>query len=454
MNYKTLNPFTRVLIKEYEPISDKELEEALKKAEQAFPDWSGLPLKRRLEVISQAAELLRKNPDFHARIISLEMGKPIKQSKAEVEKCAWLCDYFIENSARFLEAETRSSTAGKSLLLFQPLGVIYAVMPWNFPYWQVFRFLVPNLVAGNTGILKHASHVPACGEAIDILIRNAGGREGVFQNLFVNYEQSDRIIGHPAVKGVTLTGSNPAGYHVAEIAGKEGKKTVLELGGSDPFIVFEDAHLDEAVKTGIIARFQNTGQSCIAAKRFFIQDKVFNAYVEKFAEQASKQKAGDPVDEHTEIGPMARKDLLEELERQVHRMLNSGARLVSGGKRIWKDKLFYEPTILEARNLSDEVYREEIFGPVAVCTPFKDEKEVVQLANGTPFGLGANVWSGDEARAMRVAGSLQAGTVAINGMVKSEPNMPFGGVKASGYGRELCEYGMKEFLNIKSVNVF
>ena len=454
MAYKSVNPYTQKVLATYEVLQDKELIVKLEKAEQLFKDWSARPISERAAVLKSVAGMLDKQKSKHASIITAEMGKPISQSIAEIEKCAWLCQYYAEHAEHHLKPARMESTARESQVWFEPLGIIFAVMPWNFPYWQVFRYLAPNVMAGNTCLLKHASNVPQCADAMEKVFRQAGTPGGIFQNLFIGYSQSEIVIKHPRVAGVTLTGSNYAGYKIAEMAGKYGKKTVLELGGSDPFIVFENADLDKAVDTGIITRFQNTGQSCIAAKRFFIQDKIFEDFVKRLTDKAQKQKTGDPMDPETDIGPIARKDLLLELEEQINRMVKEGGKVITGGRRIYPDKLLLEPTVITDLPPWSPVNDEELFGPILPLFPFHDEEEAVHLANHNPFGLGANVWTSDPDQALRVAHQLETGTVAINGMVKSEPNLPFGGVKASGYGRELSVFGMREFVNIKTVNFF
>lgn len=454
MGYKSENPYTRKVLGTYKVLQDKELHFKLDKAEQLFLEWSARPIAERAALLVDIADLLDQQKSARAAIITAEMGKPISQSIAEVEKCAWLCRYYADHAENHLKPVSMESTARESQVWFEPLGIIFAVMPWNFPYWQVFRYLAPNIMAGNTCLLKHASNVPQCGDAMEKLFLHAGAPEGIFQNLFIDYPQSEVVIKHPRVAGVTLTGSNYAGYKIAELAGRHGKKTVLELGGSDPFIVFESADLEKAVETGIIARFQNTGQSCIAAKRFFVQDNIFEDFVDSLTDKVKKQKTGDPMDPETNIGPVAREDLLLELEDQITRIVREGGRVITGGNRIYPDKLLLKPTIITGLSPESPINDEELFGPVLPLFPFRDEQEVVDLANHNPFGLGANVWTSDPDQAHRVAHRLETGTVAINGMVKSEPNLPFGGVKASGYGRELSVFGIREFVNIKTVNFF
>jgi succinate-semialdehyde dehydrogenase/glutarate-semialdehyde dehydrogenase len=454
MAYESVNPYTKKVSKTYATLTDGELRDKLNNAELAFNRWSRTSLQERAGLLNKIASLLEKDKNLHAEIITTEMGKPIRQSIAEVEKCAWLCRYYAENAVKFLEPLRLKSTARLSEVWFEPTGIIFAVMPWNFPYWQVFRFIVPNLMAGNTGLLKHASNVPRCGIAIEDLIKQSGALDGVFMNLFIDYNQSQTIISHPAVQGVTLTGSNLAGYRIAELAGKFGKKSVLELGGSDPYIVFQSADLLKSSETAIMARFQNNGQSCISAKRLFIQEKIFDKFLELFREAVSDIKTGDPMDPETLVGPIAREDLLFELEEQLELILKSGGRIITGGKRISVESQILEPTIIIDLPKDSSVLNQELFGPIIPIFSFRSEEEAIQLANDTPYGLGASVWTGDEEQARRVASHLHTGMVSINNMVKSEPALPFGGVKASGYGRELSEFGIREFVNIKAVSFF
>lgn len=454
MSYQSINPFTGETFHSAATITDNELNSKLDKAGKAFRIWSNSDLGERASMLTRAAEILENDAEKHAGFMTSEMGKPISQSIAEVNKCAWLCRYFAENGEVFIQPQSMPSTAKESFVWFEPLGVIFAVMPWNFPYWQVFRFIVPNLAAGNTGLLKHASNVPLCAQAMEELFLDAGLPEGGFQNLYIDYSQTEKVVRYNAVQGATLTGSNYAGNKLAELAGKAGKKTVLELGGSDPYIIFDSADLDLAIKTGIMARFQNTGQSCIAAKRFFIQDTIYDQFLEGFTAAVKEQKCGDPMDPETVIGPVARKDLLAELEEQLDKMKRAGGKIITGGKRYKPGSLILEPTLITDLDHSAEIIQEELFGPVLPIFKFNDEETVIGLANDTPFGLGASVWTNDMDQAQRVAHGIQTGTVAINGMVKSEPGLPFGGVKASGYGRELSEIGLREFVNIKTVSYF
>jgi len=454
MTYQSVNPYTRQITELFRTITNKELTEILNKAELSFHKWSQTRFSERAQLLNNTAALLEKEKTKHAEIITSEMGKPIRQSVAEVEKCAWLCRYYAENGERYLQPLKIESTAKESQVWFEPTGIIFAVMPWNFPYWQVFRFIVPNLVAGNTGLLKHASNVPRCGIAIEDLFNRSGTADGIFMNLFIEYKQAETIISHPAVSGVTLTGSNSAGYKIAELAGKYGKKSVLELGGSDPYIVFESAALKKSAEMAIMARFQNNGQSCIAAKRFYIQDTVFDAFLDLFRENVLNIKTGDPMNPDTLIGPIAREDLLHELFGQIKEIEKSGGIIITGGKTIHPDSLVLEPTIIINLPANSKVLEQELFGPIIPVFKFHTEEEAIYSANDTPYGLGASVWTTDTEQASRVAARLKTGMVTINSMVKSEPALPFGGVKASGYGRELSEFGIREFVNIKTVSYY
>ncbi len=454
MRYQSVNPYTKEVSGTFQTLTAGELRDKLNTAEKAFEKWSRSSFPERTGLLNNTASLLEKEKLRHAEIITAEMGKPIRQSIAEVEKCAWLCRYYAENGEKLLEPLKLESTARLSEVWFEPTGIIFAVMPWNFPYWQVFRFIVPNMLAGNTGLLKHASNVPGCGMAIEDLLKRSGAPDGIFMNLFIDYKQSQIIISHPAIQGVTLTGSNYAGYRIAELAGKYGKKSVLELGGSDPYIVFQSADLQRASDTAIMARFQNNGQSCISAKRLFIQDKIFDKFLELFREAVLRIKTGDPMDPETLVGPVAREDLLSELEEQLESLIKSGGRILTGGKRISPDSRILEPTIIIDLPKDTRVLDQELFGPIIPVFSFSSEEEAIQLANDTPYGLGASVWTADEEQARRIASRLQTGMVSVNNMVKSEPALPFGGVKASGYGRELSEFGIREFVNIKVLSFF
>lgn len=384
-------------------------------------------------------------------MMTLEMGKLIKESQAEVEKCAWVCDYYADHAAGFLADESIATDAASSYVAYQPLGTVLAVMPWNFPLWQVFRFAVPALTGGNTGVLKHASNVPRCALAIEQVFHDAEIPDGVFRTLMISASQVAKVIADPRIHAVTLTGSEPAGKKVAACAGENLKKTVLELGGSDAFIILEDADLEEAVKNAVASRFLNAGQSCIAAKRFIVIDSVADEFVKRFRDAAEKLTMGDPLDESTTLAPMARVDLRDELHQQVDAGIRQGAVVVTGCESPAGPGAFYPPSILDHVQPGMTAYEEELFGPVASVIRATDEQDALRIANGSRYGLGGSVWTTNLKRGEALARRVQAGAVFVNGMVKSDPRLPFGGVKASGYGRELSHHGLHEFLNAKTV---
>jgi len=383
--------------------------------------------------------------------MTTEMGKPIKAAIGEAEKCAWVCRYYTENAHNHLADIVVETDAKKSFVRFQPIGPVLAVMPWNFPFWQVLRFAAPALMAGNVGLLKHASNVPQCALAIEDLFRRAGFPEGAFQTLLVGVEAVERILSDERVAAATLTGSEPAGSSVASIAGKHIKTTVLELGGSDPFIVMPSANFETAVTTAVKARTINNGQSCIAAKRFIVSAAIYDEFEKRFVEEMKALRVGDPLEESTEIGPLATPQIVKDLERQVNDAVAQGARILTGGKRLQRPGNYYEPTVLVGVNPSTKISCEEIFGPVAMLFRVTDIDEAIQLANSTTFGLGSAAWTNDAQEQERFINEVEAGTVFINGMVASDPRLPFGGIKHSGYGRELSEFGIREFVNTKTV---
>jgi acyl-CoA reductase-like NAD-dependent aldehyde dehydrogenase len=449
--FVSLNPTTEEVLATIQEDGPEEVEAALERAWRAYQEWRRLPLERRGELMRAAARRLRQERYRYARLITLEMGKPIVEAEAEVLKCAWNCDYFAEHAPRFLSPEEVESNASRSYVQFLPLGPVLAIMPWNFPFWQVFRAAAPALMAGNTLLLKHASNVPQCALAIEEALREAGFPEGVFQTLLVPAARVEGIIADERVRAVTLTGSDATGAKVAAAAGRYLKKTVLELGGSDPFIVLADADLEEAARVGARARNQNNGQSCIAAKRFIVEEAVAERFAELLVEAVKALRVGDPLDPSTHIGPLARADLRDELDRQVRRSLDMGARLLLGGHRLEGRGFFYAPTILADVTPEMPAFQEETFGPVAALVRARDAEEAVRLANMSPYGLGAALWTGDVERGQALAADIEAGNVFINGMVASDPRLPFGGVKRSGYGRELSAFGIREFVNIQTV---
>lgn len=451
MKYRTLNPATGKVVRTFPFQNWKETQAVLEKGRSAFADWKRTPLAERLRLLGALADCLRQRQSRYGELITLEMGKPVVQAETEIEKCARGCDYYIEHAGEGLQDRNIPSDASRSYVRYDPLGVILGVMPWNFPFWQVFRFAIPALMAGNVVILKHAPSVPGCALALVELFRNAGFPEGVLQSLFLSNKDAARLIESGFVQGVSLTGSDRAGSEVAAAAGKGLVKTVLELGGSDPFIVFEDADIAKAVSVGLRSRMLNTGQSCIAAKRFIVAEKIMPQVQETVVKGVEGLHVGDPMDRATDIGPLAREDLLENLVRQVDRSVADGAKLVFGGGKPAGKGFYYNPAVLIGVRPGVAAFEEEIFGPVVSLISFRTEDEAVALANQTRFGLGAALWTADLARAERLIPEIEAGSVFVNGMVKSDPRLPFGGIKRSGYGRELSFHGLHEFVNVKTV---
>jgi succinate-semialdehyde dehydrogenase/glutarate-semialdehyde dehydrogenase len=451
MAFSSLNPATGELLKEYPVWSATELEEALSAVASATPDWRATAMEERCALMLRAAEVLRTRRDELARIITLEMGKLFRESQGEVDKCAWVCDYYAENGPAFLADEIIATDASRSFVAYQPLGTVLAVMPWNFPFWQVLRFAAPALVAGNTAVLKHASNVPQCALAIESVFREAGFPENVFRTLMISASQVKGVIEDRRINAVTLTGSEPAGRQVAATAGAALKKSVLELGGSDAFMVLEDADLDWAVQQAVTSRYLNSGQSCIAAKRFIVLDAVADEFVARYKAAVEALLPGDPLEEATTLAPMARTDLRDELHRQVEESIALGATLVTGGRPLEGDGAFYAATIIDHVEPGQRAYSEELFGPVAIVIRARDEADALRIANDSEFGLGSSVWTADSSRGERIARQLAAGCSFVNGMVKSDPRLPFGGIKHSGYGRELAHHGIREFVNAKTI---
>jgi len=451
MAYESINPADGKTLKIFEVWDDRQIEPALEQAADAALQWSETPLSERCDGIRRVAKVLRSRTEDLARIMTLEMGKLIKESCAEVEKCAWACDYYAGHAAQFLADEPIATDAANSYVAYQPLGTVLAVMPWNFPLWQVFRFAVPALTGGNTGVLKHASNVPQCALAIEQVFRDAHLPEGVFRTLMISAKQVSKVIADPRIHAVTLTGSESAGKKVAACAGENLKKTVLELGGSDAFIVLEDANLEETVNNAVASRFLNAGQSCIAAKRFIVIDRIADEFVKQFKDRVEKLTMGDPLDETTTLAPMARIDLRDELHQQVMASIKHGAVVVTGCEPHAGPGAFYPASIMDHVKDGMPAYHEELFGPVASVIRVRDEHDALRIANGSRFGLGGSIWTTDIKRGEALARRVQAGAVFINGMVKSDPRLPFGGVKASGYGRELSYHGLHEFLNVKTI---
>ncbi len=448
---KVVNPATGQVVRELAEHDGSEVERRLAAAACAFASWRRTDFPERAAPMRRAAALLRERAERYARLMTEEMGKPIAAGRAEAEKCAWVCDFYAEHAARFLDPERVATEARESWVRFEPLGPVLAIMPWNFPFWQVFRFAAPALMAGNVGLLKHASNVPGSALAIEELFRDAGFPEGCFACLLVGSEAVAELIRDPRVRAVTLTGSDAAGRKVAEEAGKALKKTVLELGGSDPFIVLADADVEPVAVQAARARAINSGQSCIAAKRFIVEAPVAERFERAFVAAIEGLRVGDPLDPATEVGPLARADLVASLHSQVERSLAAGARLATGGRRLDRVGFFYAPTVLAGVEPGMPAFDEETFGPVAALVTARDAAHAVELANRSPYGLAASIWTGDPARGRDLAPAIEAGSVFVNEIVKSDPRLPFGGVKDSGYGRELSDFGIREFVNIKTV---
>jgi succinate-semialdehyde dehydrogenase / glutarate-semialdehyde dehydrogenase len=453
MGIASINPTNGQCIKSFEPLNNEAVQSKIVAAQQAFHSYRHTSFAQRRHWLTSAAALLRDRQQSLAQRMTIEMGKPISQAIAEIQKCALVCDYYAENAVTFLADEPVLSDASLSWIKYQPLGVILAVMPWNFPFWQVFRFAAPALMAGNVALLKHASNVPQCAIAIEQLFAQAGFPTGTFQSLLITSAQVEAIVRSPHIKAATLTGSEPAGASLAKVAGECLKKTVLELGGSDPFIITASADLDEAVAVAVKARMLNNGQSCIAAKRFIVTDAIADAFTEKFVQAFRDLKVGDPMDTATDLGPLATGAMRDQLHQQVKKAIAGGAQLLTGGQ-FWAnatDGYFYEATILKNIPKTCPMYQDEFFGPVALLFTVPDLDAAIALANDTPFGLGASAWTTDRKETQRLIDELDAGSVFINGMVKSDPRLPFGGIKHSGYGRELGRPGILEFVNIKTV---
>ena len=451
MPIASINPATGETLKTFQSLTDSELEQKLQTAADIFRSYSLSSLEDRAGMMLRAAEILENEKTELGRLMTIEMGKPIKSAIGEAEKCAWVCRYYAQTAHEHLDDIVVETNAQKSYVRFQPLGPVLAVMPWNFPFWQVFRFAAPALMAGNVGLLKHASNVPQCALAIEDIFRKSGFPKGVFQTLLIGSDLVDRVLTDKRVAAATLTGSEPAGSSVASTAGKHIKKTVLELGGSDPFIVMPSANFETAVTTAVKARTINNGQSCIAAKRFIVAEQIYEQFERRFVEEMKALRVGDPLEESTDIGPLATTHIVDDLERQVNDAVTQGARILTGGQKLTRTGNYYEPTVVVGLDPSASVSCEEIFGPVAMLFRVHDVDEAIQLANSTPFGLGAAAWTNDQPEQQRFIDELEAGCVFINGMVASDPRLPFGGIKHSGYGRELAAFGIREFVNIKTV---
>lgn len=449
---KSINPHDGSLVQSYQAHDAASIEEILSKAQQSFESWRKVPVTERAGHLKKFGQLLRRDKAKLAELMALEMGKPLADGESEVEKCAVTCDYYADEGEKFLKDEIIGSDFAKSWISFEPLGPILAIMPWNFPFWQVIRFAAPNLLAGNVGVLKHASNVSGCSLALEALFHEAGFPRHVFSSVLIEGKNVEKLIAHPIIKAVTITGSTPAGKAVAEAAGRVLKKCVLELGGSDAYIVLKDADVNEAAKICAQSRLINGGQSCIAAKRFIVDASIRAKFEQAMKAEFDKVRMGNPLDKENKLGPQARRDLRDQLHEQVQKSIKQGAKLICGGTLDKDDKgAYYPPTILSAVTPGMVAFDEELFGPVAAIIEAQDEAEALMLANQSIFGLGAAIFSKDIPRAERLAREVQAGSVFINTFVKSDARLPFGGIKESGYGRELSYYGLREFLNIKTI---
>ena len=447
----SVNPATEEVLARFDAFTPDDVDRALDEAQDAFMAWRDRTIADRAVPVRRLATLLRERADKYGRLITIEMGKPIAEATAELEKCAWGAEHYAEHAARYLADEVIESSAQRSIVAFEPLGIVLAVMPWNFPFWQVIRFAAPALMAGNAAVLKHASNVPQCALAIEEVIRDAGFPEGLLRTVLVAGSAVEPVIADPRIRAVTLTGSSDTGSRIAELAGRALKKSVLELGGSDPYIVLADADLDAAAKVGARARNQNAGQSCIAAKRFIAVESIAPDFERRFAAEVEALRVGDPLDPKTQIGPLARADLRETLERQVSESVRMGARVLTGGQRGRGKGWYYQPTVLANVTEDMPVFKEETFGPVAAVLRVRDSDDAVRVANDSSYGLGASLWTRDLKLGEALARKIESGSVFVNGMVASDPRLPFGGIKRSGYGRELSSYGIKEFVNVQTI---
>lgn len=451
---KTINPATRTLIQKYEPMPFGEVSRIIEKADNEQPKWASLTYEQRAVFLQEMAEILQSGKQELGKLMADEMGKPLAQGISEIEKCAWVCEYYAEHAARFLKDEEVETEATKSYVTYNPLGIVLAIMPWNFPFWQLFRFAAPALMAGNAVILKHSENVTGCALAIEGVIHASGINPALFRTILVPSKEMKPVIQHPKIAAVTLTGSTRAGKIVASQAGERVKKTVLELGGSDPYIILKDADIESAAAICATSRLINSGQSCIAAKRFIVEEKVYDEFLDAFIRQMSMKKMGNPLDEDVDVGPQARLDLRDELHQQVQKSVELGAQLMLGGQIPQGDGAFYPPTVLSNVTAGMPAYEEELFGPVAAVIKAKNEDEAIHIANDSVYGLGAAIFSADVARAEEIAATrLQAGCCVVNDFVRSDPRLPFGGIKESGYGRELGAFGIREFVNTKTVYI-
>ncbi len=453
MKLYSINPATEEVLAEFDGIGYEECLRILEKSRSIFAEWKNVRIEERLQCAqNMGKDLLRRKIEL-SKLMTEEMGKPVRQSVAEIEKCALLCDYYSNSAKRFLEREEIRTQNKKSYISFEPLGLVMGIMPWNFPFWQVMRFALPAVIAGNVAILKHASNVPQCSLKMEELFSDSGFPGHVFKSILADSRTAMRLIESDHVDAVSLTGSTSAGMQVASIAGKNIKKSVLELGGSDPFIVLGDANLEKAAESAVQARMVNSGQSCIAAKRFIVAKEIEKEFEEKLLRKFESLKVGNPLEESTDIGPLAKRDILEDAEKKVSDAKNKGAKILFGGKRLGGKGFFHQPTLLSNIKPDMDVYSEEVFAPVLPLIVADNEEEAIRIANNTPYGLGASIWSSDIEKAETLAMQIEAGNVFVNTIVKSDPRLPFGGIKKSGYGRELGGFGIREFVNIKTVVV-
>ncbi len=451
---KTINPATGALLQTYEPMPLGEINRIIEQADNAQPAWASLTFEKRAAFLREMAEVMREGKEELAKQMADEMGKPLAQGVSEIEKCAWVCEYYAEHASHFLKDELVETEASKSYVTFNPLGIVLAIMPWNFPFWQLFRFAAPALMAGNAVILKHSENVTGCALAIEGIIHASGINKALFRTILVPSKEMKPVIQHPNIAAVTLTGSTKAGKIVASQAGEKVKKTVLELGGSDPYIILKDADIENAAALCAASRLINSGQSCIAAKRFIVDEAVYDEFLDAFIRQMRSKKMGNPLEQHVDVGPQARQDLRDELHQQVQKSVEIGAHLLLGGQIPDGDGAFYPPTVLGNVTAGMPAYDEELFGPVAAVIRAKNEEEAIHIANDSIYGLGAAIFSADVARAEEIAAKrLQAGCCVVNDFVRSDPRLPFGGIKQSGYGRELGQYGIREFVNTKTVYI-
>jgi len=453
MSIATTNPATGEVLKTFAPISDAQLEQKLQRAVEAFNTFRKTTFASRAALMLKAADILEADKEKFGRMMTTEMGKTYRSAVDEAVKCAWVCRYYAEHAEKFLADESADVPGSKSFVRYLPLGPILAVMPWNFPFWQVFRFIAPSLMAGNVGLLKHASNVPQSALMIEEILRRAGFPEGVFQTLLIESNKVAKILADPRIKAATLTGSEGAGVQVGIAAATDIKKVVLELGGSDPFIVMKSANLEQAVAVGVKARVLNNGQSCIAAKRFIVAEEIADEFERLFVKKMESLKVGDPFDEHTDVGPLSSAEGLKELDADVQKTIQAGARLLTGGKRLSQPGNYYLPTVLADIPKDSPAACGELFGPVASLFRAKNAEDAIRIANSSPFGLGASAWTNDPAEREKFINGLESGMVFINRMVASDPRLPFGGVKRSGHGRELAMFGIREFMNIKTVSI-